>query len=83
MLVTKFKHFICIHVDKKAEKKFFDALGNLTSCFSNVFLAKKREDVIYGHYSRLQVKVQINFSNSGGYLQYKFEFFRPNFLGRF
>ena len=58
MLVTKFKHLICIHVDKKAEQKFFDALQNLTSCFSNIFLAKKREDVIYGHYSRLQVKVQ-------------------------
>ena len=49
---------ICLHIDKKAEKKFFDAMQNLTSCFSNIFLAKKREDVIYGHYSRLQVEIQ-------------------------
>ena len=58
MLMTKFKHLICVHVDKKAEKKFVDALHELTRCFSNIFLSKKREDVIYGHYSRLQVKVQ-------------------------
>ena len=58
MSVTKLKHLICIHVDKKAERKFFDALQNLTSCFSNIFLVKKREDVIYAHYSRLQVKNQ-------------------------
>lgn len=56
--VTKLKHMICLHIDKKAEKKFFDAMQNLTSCFSNIFLAKKREDVIYGHYSRLQVEIQ-------------------------
>ena len=59
MSLTKLKHLICIHVDKKAEEKFFDALQNLSSCFSNIFLAKKREDVIYGHYSRLQVKFRV------------------------
>ena len=44
----------CIHIDVKATTNFFLALQNLADCFPNVFVSKKREDVIYTHFSRLQ-----------------------------
>ena len=44
----------CIHIDVKASTNFFLALQNLADCFPNVFISKKREDVIYTHFSRLQ-----------------------------
>ena len=44
----------CIHVDKKSDSAFYDALNNVANCFPNVFLAKKRESVSYGTFSMLQ-----------------------------
>ena len=44
----------CIHIDKKADFLVYDALKRVADCFPNVFLAKKREDVVYATYSMLQ-----------------------------
>ena len=44
----------CIHVDKKSASVFYNALKDIASCLPNVFLASKREDVVYASYSRLQ-----------------------------
>ncbi|CAG5083631.1 Oidioi.mRNA.OKI2018_I69.PAR.g10424.t1.cds [Oikopleura dioica] len=44
----------CLHVDKKSPSAFYNALKDIASCLPNVFLAKKREDVVYASYSRLQ-----------------------------
>lgn len=44
----------CIHVDAKSTDEFYATLSTLADCFDNVFLASKRVDVIYAHYSRLQ-----------------------------
>ena len=49
------KNSICIHVDSKADANFLNALEKLANCFDNVFLAKKREDVIYTSFSMIQV----------------------------
>jgi hypothetical protein len=43
----------CIHIDAKAAAYFYDAFKNIGTCLPNVFIAKKREDVNWGGYSRL------------------------------
>ena len=50
------KHTICIHIDKKADTRFYEALESISKCFDNIILAKKRVDVIYAHFTRLQVQ---------------------------
>ena len=54
-MIMRSKNSICIHVDSKADAIFFNALEKLANCFDNVFLAKKREDVIYTSFSMIQV----------------------------
>ena len=49
------QHSICIHIDIKSDQKFYDALEKISNCFDNIFLAKKREDVIYTHFSMIKV----------------------------
>ncbi|XP_007950357.1 N-acetyllactosaminide beta-1,6-N-acetylglucosaminyl-transferase-like [Orycteropus afer afer] len=44
----------CVHVDEKATAAFKETVGKLLSCFSNAFLASKRESVVYAGISRLQ-----------------------------
>ena len=56
------KHTICIHIDKKADKRFYEALESISKCFDNIILAKKREDVIYAHFTRLQVQPVVTIS---------------------
>ena len=51
----KKQHSICIHIDIKSDQKFYDALEKISNCFDNIFLAKKREDVIYTHFSMIKV----------------------------
>jgi len=43
----------CIHIDAKAPDAFFDAFNKVSSCLPNVFLAKKREEVLWATASRL------------------------------
>ncbi|CAK8681206.1 unnamed protein product [Clavelina lepadiformis] len=40
----------CIHIDLKSTS-MFEAVKETASCFSNVFLATKREDVVYAGYN--------------------------------
>ncbi|XP_007907009.1 beta-1,3-galactosyl-O-glycosyl-glycoprotein beta-1,6-N-acetylglucosaminyltransferase 3-like [Callorhinchus milii] len=44
----------CIHVDRKSSGKFFLAVRAVASCFANVFLTRKLEDVVYASWSRVQ-----------------------------
>ncbi|XP_076813288.1 N-acetyllactosaminide beta-1,6-N-acetylglucosaminyl-transferase-like isoform X2 [Clavelina lepadiformis] len=46
----------CIHIDLKSTS-MFEAVKETASCFSNVFLATKREDVVYAGFSRLQADI--------------------------
>ncbi len=48
------QNFYCIHVDLKADERFFRAMSGLAACFPNVFLASKRETVVWASYARLQ-----------------------------
>lgn len=44
----------CIHVDKKSPKPFKEAVRAIASCFDNVFVASKLEQVVYASWSRVQ-----------------------------
>ncbi|XP_067915976.1 beta-1,3-galactosyl-O-glycosyl-glycoprotein beta-1,6-N-acetylglucosaminyltransferase 3-like [Heterodontus francisci] len=44
----------CVHVDKKSPKPFHSAVQAIASCFSNVFVVRKLESVIYASWSRVQ-----------------------------
>uniref|UniRef100_A0A8C5NUI2 Glucosaminyl (N-acetyl) transferase 2, I-branching enzyme n=1 Tax=Jaculus jaculus TaxID=51337 RepID=A0A8C5NUI2_JACJA len=44
----------CVHVDEKAPVEFQKSVWQLLSCFSNAFVASKRENVVYAGFSRLQ-----------------------------
>ncbi|XP_075710992.1 beta-1,3-galactosyl-O-glycosyl-glycoprotein beta-1,6-N-acetylglucosaminyltransferase 4 [Rhinoderma darwinii] len=44
----------CIHYDQKSPSNFKKAMINIANCFPNVFIASKRETIIYAHISRLQ-----------------------------
>ncbi|KAG8440386.1 hypothetical protein GDO86_006224 [Hymenochirus boettgeri] len=44
----------CIHMDKKSPESFQEAVRAITSCFHNVFVASKLENVVYASWSRVQ-----------------------------
>ncbi|XP_013924948.1 PREDICTED: beta-1,3-galactosyl-O-glycosyl-glycoprotein beta-1,6-N-acetylglucosaminyltransferase 7-like [Thamnophis sirtalis] len=47
----------CIHIDEKSSKDFKQAVQSLVDCFENVFIASKREKVVYAGFSRLQADI--------------------------
>lgn len=48
------QNLYCIHVDSKAPASFLAAMEQITSCFSNVFVASRLESVVYASWSRVQ-----------------------------
>ncbi|XP_062569798.1 N-acetyllactosaminide beta-1,6-N-acetylglucosaminyl-transferase-like [Saccostrea cucullata] len=44
----------CIHVDKSSSASLHNAMAAIASCFPNVFIVSKTEDVIYASFSRLK-----------------------------
>ncbi|XP_078087640.1 beta-1,3-galactosyl-O-glycosyl-glycoprotein beta-1,6-N-acetylglucosaminyltransferase 3-like [Mustelus asterias] len=44
----------CVHVDSKAPKAFHSAVAAIASCFHNVFIASRIEQVTYGSWARVQ-----------------------------
>ncbi|XP_043916791.1 beta-1,3-galactosyl-O-glycosyl-glycoprotein beta-1,6-N-acetylglucosaminyltransferase-like [Protopterus annectens] len=48
------QNYYCIHVDKKSSESFSAAIKGIVSCFDNVFIASKLEDVVYASWSRVQ-----------------------------
>ncbi|XP_054858975.1 beta-1,3-galactosyl-O-glycosyl-glycoprotein beta-1,6-N-acetylglucosaminyltransferase 3 [Eublepharis macularius] len=44
----------CVHVDRKAPELFREAVRAIASCFENVFIATKLEQVVYASWSRVQ-----------------------------
>jgi Core-2/I-Branching enzyme len=45
----------CIHVDAKASWTFHAAVEAIAKCFDNVFVATRRQRIVYAGFSRLQV----------------------------
>ncbi|XP_053319726.1 beta-1,3-galactosyl-O-glycosyl-glycoprotein beta-1,6-N-acetylglucosaminyltransferase 3-like [Spea bombifrons] len=48
------QNIYCVHVDDKAPNIFKQAVKAITSCFGNVFMATKLEDMIHALWSRVQ-----------------------------
>lgn len=44
----------CVHVDRKSPAGFKSAVRAIASCFPNVFVATKLEEVVYASWSRVQ-----------------------------
>lgn len=44
----------CVHVDQKSSEEFKNAVKGIISCFPNVFVASKLENVVYASWSRVQ-----------------------------
>nr|QOE74762.1 1,3 galactose glycoprotein beta1,6N-acetyl glucosaminyl transferase 1 [Elephant endotheliotropic herpesvirus 1A]WES72353.1 1,3 galactose glycoprotein beta1,6N-acetyl glucosaminyl transferase 1 [Elephantid betaherpesvirus 1] len=51
------QNLYCVHVDRKADKMFFLAVVGIVSCFDNVFVASKLENVVYASWSRVQADI--------------------------
>ncbi|XP_077374068.1 beta-1,3-galactosyl-O-glycosyl-glycoprotein beta-1,6-N-acetylglucosaminyltransferase 3 [Festucalex cinctus] len=48
------QNIYCVHVDRKSTAAFQKAVNAIVSCFENVFIAGKRESVVYASWSRVQ-----------------------------
>ncbi|XP_030165213.1 beta-1,3-galactosyl-O-glycosyl-glycoprotein beta-1,6-N-acetylglucosaminyltransferase 7-like [Lynx canadensis] len=48
------QNLYCIHVDKKAPKKYKSAVQTLVNCFENIFISSKRGRVAHTGFTRLQ-----------------------------
>lgn len=51
------QNIYCVHIDEKSPKDYKVAVQTLVSCFGNVFIASKRETVVYAGFSRLQADI--------------------------
>ncbi|XP_072537187.1 beta-1,3-galactosyl-O-glycosyl-glycoprotein beta-1,6-N-acetylglucosaminyltransferase-like [Salminus brasiliensis] len=48
------QNFYCVHVDTKSPESTRTAISAIVSCFDNVFIASKLENVVYASWSRVQ-----------------------------
>lgn len=48
------QNIYCVHVDKKAVASVFSAIRAITSCFPNVFMVSRSEEVVYAAWPRVQ-----------------------------
>ncbi|XP_042318517.1 beta-1,3-galactosyl-O-glycosyl-glycoprotein beta-1,6-N-acetylglucosaminyltransferase 7-like isoform X2 [Sceloporus undulatus] len=51
------QNIYCIHIDEKSPEDYKMAVETLVNCFGNIFIASKRETVVYGGFSRLQADI--------------------------
>lgn len=51
------QNWYCLHIDAKAPFQLHYAVMQLVSCFNNVFIASKLEEVVYSSFSRLQADI--------------------------
>ncbi|XP_078054251.1 beta-1,3-galactosyl-O-glycosyl-glycoprotein beta-1,6-N-acetylglucosaminyltransferase-like [Mustelus asterias] len=48
------QNIYCVHIDNKSPAAFKAAVHSIVSCFPNVFVTGKLENIIYGSWSRVQ-----------------------------
>ncbi|KPP68062.1 beta-1,3-galactosyl-O-glycosyl-glycoprotein beta-1,6-N-acetylglucosaminyltransferase-like [Scleropages formosus] len=51
------QNFYCIHVDNKSAPLFQAAVAGIVSCFDNVVISSKLENVVYASWSRVQADI--------------------------
>lgn len=65
------QNFYCIHIDTKAPPEILEAFEALVSCFDNVFLASRLENVYWGHISIIYAEMHC----IEDLLKYKWKYF--------
>ncbi|XP_062888324.1 beta-1,3-galactosyl-O-glycosyl-glycoprotein beta-1,6-N-acetylglucosaminyltransferase-like [Mobula hypostoma] len=48
------QNIYCVHIDDKSSTNFKTAIRSIASCFPNVFIVKRLENIVYGSWSRVQ-----------------------------
>uniref|UniRef100_UPI00398EF20F beta-1,3-galactosyl-O-glycosyl-glycoprotein beta-1,6-N-acetylglucosaminyltransferase-like n=1 Tax=Pristiophorus japonicus TaxID=55135 RepID=UPI00398EF20F len=48
------QNIYCVHIDNKSSIGFKTVVRNIASCFPNVFIAGRLENIVYGSWSRVQ-----------------------------
>ncbi|XP_069784982.1 beta-1,3-galactosyl-O-glycosyl-glycoprotein beta-1,6-N-acetylglucosaminyltransferase-like [Narcine bancroftii] len=48
------QNIYCVHVDNKSSSSFKTAIHSIASCFPNVFIARRLENLVYGSWTRIQ-----------------------------
>ncbi|KAM9854096.1 beta-1,3-galactosyl-O-glycosyl-glycoprotein beta-1,6-N-acetylglucosaminyltransferase 3-like [Aulostomus maculatus] len=66
------QNIYCVHVDQKSSKKFQEAVKAIASCFPNVFLASKLENVVYASWSRVQADLNCMEDLLGSKVKWKY-----------
>ncbi|KAK0144922.1 Beta-1,3-galactosyl-O-glycosyl-glycoprotein beta-1,6-N-acetylglucosaminyltransferase [Merluccius polli] len=51
------QNIYCIHVDRKADASFLEAIMSITSCFPNVFMVSRPVEVVYAAWPRVQADI--------------------------
>ena len=51
------QNIYCVHVDKKAETAFLEAVMSIAFCFPNVFMVSRPMDVVYAAWPRVQADI--------------------------
>ncbi|KAM3874181.1 beta-1,3-galactosyl-O-glycosyl-glycoprotein beta-1,6-N-acetylglucosaminyltransferase 4-like [Diretmus argenteus] len=62
----------CIHYDQKSSATFISAMEGLARCLPNVFIASKRESVVYASISRLKADLNCLSDLSGSEVKWKY-----------
>ncbi|TKS84945.1 Beta-1,3-galactosyl-O-glycosyl-glycoprotein beta-1,6-N-acetylglucosaminyltransferase 4 [Collichthys lucidus] len=62
----------CIHYDQKSSPQFISAMEGLARCLPNVFIASKRESVVYASISRLKADLNCMSDLLGSEVKWKY-----------
>ncbi|XP_029378480.1 beta-1,3-galactosyl-O-glycosyl-glycoprotein beta-1,6-N-acetylglucosaminyltransferase 3 [Echeneis naucrates] len=66
------QNIYCVHVDQKAPKDYQQAVRAIISCFPNVFVASKLEEVVYASWSRVQADLNCMKDLVNSHVQWKY-----------
>lgn len=48
------QNYFCLHVDADSKQEVHDAVQGIANCFNNVFVASRKEFIVYAGFTRLQ-----------------------------
>lgn len=65
-------NIFCIHYDQKSSAQFIEAMEGLARCLPNVFIASKRESVIYASITRLKADLNCLSDLLGSEVKWKY-----------
>lgn len=66
------QNIYCVHVDLKSSKEFQKAVEAIVSCFPNVFVASRLENVVYASWSRVQADLNCMKDLVNSHIQWRY-----------